>query len=267
MNPSSSEAEVRSGANDEAWGREQLAQNPHDRADKPERVRRMFAAIARSYDLNNRLHSFGRDQAWRRAAVRMAGVREGEEVLDCACGTGDLTLAFARTGAKRIVGTDFTQEMLDIAGDKLPKARLRDASGRVSFRRADAMDLPFEDGSFDVVSIAFGIRNVADPKRAIAEFFRVLRPGGRVVILEFDEPRNPLIRLGNRFYCRSVMPITATLIARDTSGAYKYLPRSVETFMKRDEMQGALRGAGFGELRARAMTFGVCVCHVGVKGA
>ena len=155
----------------------------------------MFAAIARSYDLNNRLHSFGRDQAWRKAAVKLANVRAGEEVVDCACGTGDLTLAFAKTNAKRVVGTDFTQEMLDIAGTKL-----RDASGRVTFQQADAMNLPFDDGSFDVVSIAFGIRNVADPSKAIAEFHRVLRPGGRVVILEFDEPRNPLIRFGNDLY-------------------------------------------------------------------
>lgn len=259
MNPSSSpQAETPP----RAWTSDQLAQNPHERADKPERVRRMFAAIARSYDLNNRLHSLGRDQAWRRAAVRLAGVREGDEVLDCACGTGDLTLAFARTAAGRIVGTDFTREMLDIAGTKLPMGE----AGRVSFQQADAMALPFEDASFDVVSIAFGIRNVAEPKRAIAEFFRVLRPGGRVVILEFDEPRNPLVRFGNNLYTRRIMPMTATLIARDRSGAYKYLPRSVETFMKRDEMQGSLREAGFGELRAKPMTFGVCVCHVGVKG-
>ena len=254
----------------QAWTPDQLAQNPHDRADKPERVRRMFAAIARSYDLNNRLHSFGRDQAWRKAAVRLAQVKAGDEVLDCACGTGDLTLAFAKTGAKRIVGTDFTQEMLDIAGTKLPKARQRntkphDPSGRVTFQRADAMALPFADASFDVVSIAFGIRNVAEPRRALAEFFRVLRPGGRVVILEFDEPRNPLIRLGNNLYTKRIMPLTATLIARDRSGAYKYLPRSVETFMKREAMQAALREAGFTDLRAKPMTFGVCVCHVGVK--
>lgn len=230
------------------------------RDDKPERVRNMFAAIADSYDLNNRVHSFGRDQAWRKAAVRLADVKEGDEVLDCACGTGDLTLAFAKTNAKRIVGSDFTQEMLDIAGTKLA-----DASGRVSFQQADAMALPFDDGSFDVVSIAFGIRNVADPAKAIAEFHRVLRPGGRLVILEFDEPRNPIIRLGNSFYTKVVMPITATLIARDKSGAYKYLPKSVETFMKREEMQAALKSAGFSDLHAKPMTFGVCVCHRGVK--
>lgn len=244
----------------EAWSREQLAENPHERQDKPERVRSMFAAIARSYDLNNRLHSFWRDQAWRKAAVRLADVQEGDEILDCACGTGDLTLAFANTKAKRVVGTDFTQEMLDIADTKL-----HDSSGRVSFQQADAMNLPFDDESFDVVSIAFGIRNVADPKKAIAEFYRVLRPGGRLVILEFDEPRNPLIRLGNNFYCKSVMPMTATIIARDRSGAYRYLPKSVETFMKREEMQAAMRDAGFSGLIAKPMTFGVCVCHAGSK--
>lgn len=265
MNPSSSQTEARpdlqTPAKTEAWSRDQLTQNPHEQADKPERVRKMFAAIARSYDLNNRLHSFGRDQAWRKAAVKLSDVREGEEVLDCACGTGDLTLAFAKTGAKHVVGSDFTQEMLDIAGTKL-----RDDSGRVTFQQADAMNLPFDDGSFDVVSIAFGIRNVADPARAIAEFHRVLRPGGRVVILEFDEPKNPLIRVGNDLYTKHIMPMTATLIARDKSGAYRYLPKSVETFMKREAMQSALRQAGFGELKAKPMTFGVCVCHVGVKG-
>ena len=220
----------------------------------------MFAAIAGSYDLNNRLHSFGRDQAWRRAAVRLAQVRAGDEVLDCACGTGDLTFAFARTDASRIVGTDFTQEMLDIAEQKRG-----DQTGRVSFQRADAMALPFDDASFDVVSIAFGIRNVADPGRAFAEFFRVLRPGGRVVILEFDEPRLAPIRVLNNLYTRVIMPRTASLIAHDRSGAYRYLPKSVETFMKREELQENLRAAGFSQTRTHPMTFGVCVAHVGVK--
>lgn len=244
----------------QAWTKSDLGENPHTRADKPERVRSMFAAIAGSYDLNNRVHSFGRDQAWRRAAVRLAGVKPGERVLDCACGTGDLTLAFAKTQAAEIVGTDFTQEMLDLAGRKT-------SDPRVTYQQADAMNLPFEDASFDVVSIAFGIRNVADPSKAIAEFFRVLKPGGRVVILEFDEPRNPIIRLGSDVFTKGVMPITATLIARDRSGAYRYLPKSVETFMKREDMQRALTSAGFTELIAKPLTFGVCVCHVGLKEA
>ena len=219
----------------------------------------MFAAIAGSYDLNNRLHSFGRDQAWRRAAVRLAAVNEGDEILDCACGTGDLTFAFAKTAASRIIGTDFTQEMLDIADRK------RRGDERISFQRAYAMALPFDDSSFDVVSIAFGIRNVASPAKAIGEFFRVLRPGGRVVILEFDEPRLAPIRTLNNLYTRVIMPRTASLIAHDRSGAYRYLPKSVETFMKREEMQQCLSDAGFEQTQANPMTFGVCVAHVGKK--
>ena len=125
------------------------------------------------------------------------------------------------------------------------------------------MSLPFADGSFDVVSIAFGIRNVERPPRALAEFRRVLRPGGRVVVLEFDKPRVAPIRWGSDFYTNRVMPLTATLISRDRSGAYKYLPRSVRTFYTREEMAGRLEEAGFEVVRARPLTFGVCVCYVG----
>lgn len=260
-----------------AWSDGELAGNPHAHGDKPVKVRRMFAAIARSYDLNNRLHSFGRDVAWRRAAVRLAGVKPGEDVLDVACGTGDLTRAFCDTPARRVVGLDFTPEMLDIAchkcgvprglrSNEAPAAR-RGGPGPVSpeFLDGDATNLPFEDGAFDVVSIAFGIRNVGDTARALAEFRRVLRPGGRVVILEFDRPRNPLIAWANDVYTSKVMPWSATLISRDSSGAYRYLPKSIETFLTREQMAAALEKAGFSVMTQRPMTFGVCVCSVGVR--
>src|SRR5262245_36566837 len=154
----------------------------------------MFAAIARSYDLNNRVHSLGRDQAWRRKAVRLCVVKSSDRVLDVACGTGDLTNAFAESGVASVTGLDFTEEMLEIAQRK--SVRREDASGgRVpQYVQGDAMNLPFESASFDVVSIAFGIRNVADPAQALREFRRVLGPGGRLVVLEFSRPRNPLIR-------------------------------------------------------------------------
>lgn len=249
-----------------AWTEADLA-NPHAREDKARRVQAMFAAIARSYDLNNRVHSLWRDQAWRREAVRAAGVRRGEEVLDCACGTGDLTLAFARTTAKSVIGLDFTPEMLDLARVKTDAAGERGPGlrGSVQYVRGDAQELPFVDGSFDVVSIAFGIRNVQRPELAVREFFRVLRPGGRLVILEFDRPRLAPVRWFNDFYCGQVMPRTATLISRDRTGAYRYLPRSVGSFMDSRELGVLMERCGFERVSRRVLTFGICVLTLGHK--
>jgi demethylmenaquinone methyltransferase/2-methoxy-6-polyprenyl-1,4-benzoquinol methylase len=246
-----------------AWSENDLKDNPHRAADKADRVQRMFAAIAPRYDLNNRLHSFGRDQAWRRAAVRLAAVQSTDNVLDVACGTGDLAEAFAKAGAAAVVGIDFTQAMLDVAVQRA--ARLWPAPGRVapSYRRGDAMDLPFEHASFDIVSIAFGIRNVADPARALSEFKRVLRPGGRLVVLEFSQPANPLLRAANSFYTQRIMPLTATLIAHDRSGAYRYLPKSISTFCDRAALARLMEQAGFRNITQHPMTFGVCVAYLG----
>ncbi len=225
----------------------------------------MFAAIAPRYDLNNRLHSFGRDQAWRRVAVREAALRPGDAALDVACGTGDLAFALARAGAARVTGLDFTPEMLEIARRRA--GRFAAPATRIDWVEGDAQNLPVPDAAFDVVTIAFGLRNVADPASALAQFRRVLRPKGRLVILEFSRPRNPIIARVNDFYCRRVMPFTATLISRDRSGAYKYLPRSVETFPERDSLVSLIRGAGFDAVTQRPLTFGVCTCYRGVVAA
>ncbi len=251
---------------DTVWKDEELG-TIHQRDDKAEKVRAMFGAIARSYDLNNRVHSLWQDEAWRRTAVRMAQVRPGEVVLDMACGTGDLTQAFARRSpASLVIGGDFTHAMLELAAHK--RARLDpDVSDRVRYIEADAMALPIADESVDVVSIAFGIRNVQEPDRAIAEFRRVLKPGGRVVILEFDRPRLAPVRWFNDFYCGQVMPRTATWISRDRSGAYRYLPRSVSSFMSHEALGERLRAAGFTGIRHRSLSLGICVCTVGVRGA
>lgn len=227
----------------------------------------MFAAIARCYDLNNRLHSFGRDKAWRRKAVRFAGVTQSDRVLDVACGTGDLTLEFAAARPASVTGLDFTAAMLEIARAKAARAAHRFRSPKPEFVQGDAMNLPFADASFDIVSIAFGIRNVADPARALREFRRVLRPGGRLVVLEFTTPPSRVIRIVNDLYTCRIMPFTASWIARDRSGAYRYLPKSVAAFPSASAFAEMVAAAGFDPPRLTPLTFGVCTVYVGAVPA
>ena len=241
-----------------AWSSAELSSDPHARDDKAGRVQQMFAAIADSYDLNNRLHSFGLDQRWRRKVVNLAGDLEGKRVLDVACGTGDLAEAFAAAGPDQVEGIDFTPEMLEIARQR----PAHDASCPISWRVGDAMALDVPSQSVDVVSIAFGLRNVMVPEQAIAEFRRVLRPDGKLLILEFSEPSNSLVRACNRIYTNHIMPVTASIIARDRSGAYRYLPKSVETFLSRSAIESALKSSGFPNVRQIPMTFGVCVAYL-----
>jgi demethylmenaquinone methyltransferase/2-methoxy-6-polyprenyl-1,4-benzoquinol methylase len=268
-----------------------LLRDPHHVADKRTRVQRMFAAIAPSYDINNRLHSLWMDQHWRKKAVTLAKLNPNDVIVDVACGTGDLTFAFAnqlRTlnapetfAIGQLIGLDFTYEMLPIARAKAsayPWSQIRPVSLKnpvfvnparmsrsVLLINGDALSLPFPDACCDVVSIAFGIRNVADPAAAIKEFRRVLRPGGRLIILEFSLPTNAVLRGLYNFYFRHILPRTATLISGDKTGAYKYLPESVNTFISRQHMTDMMSSAGFGEVTQHPLTFGVCVCYRGVR--
>ncbi len=246
-----------------AWDRAHL-EDPHAQGDKADRVQAMFGAIAPRYDLNNRVHSLWRDQAWRRAAVRMAEVRDGDRVLDMACGTGDLTHLFARANASEVIGADFTPAMLELAGIK--RARLPESiASKVSYQTADAMDLPFEDASFDILSIAFGIRNVQQPTKALREFARVLKPEGRLIVLEFTVPRLAPVRWFNRLYSGWIMPRTATWISGDKSGAYKYLPKSVATFQDREQMVREIQATGFSDVRTKSLSLGICACYRGLR--
>ncbi|MEE2681013.1 MAG: bifunctional demethylmenaquinone methyltransferase/2-methoxy-6-polyprenyl-1,4-benzoquinol methylase UbiE [Planctomycetota bacterium] len=241
-----------------AWSDDELRDDLHARSDKAGKVQEMFASIAASYDMNNRVHSFGLDRWWRHRVVRALSPIQGLDVVDVACGTGDLAEAFDRAGAGSVLGVDFTPEMLDIARARARRSRLE----RIEYREGDAMRLQLDDACADVVSIAFGIRNVAKPELALMEFKRILRPGGRLVILEFSEPTNPLIRWCNRLYQNQLMPRTAAFLARDRSGAYRYLPKSITSFMGRGELAAAIQAAGFSPPRLMPMTFGVCVAYL-----
>jgi len=219
-------------------------------------IQAMFARIAPAYDINNRLHSLGRDIAWRRALVATADVKSGQAVLDAACGTGDVTGMLAAGGlAGRVVGLDFCQEMIAIAQRKF-------AGDAVEWVVGDATKLPFADATFDVVTIAFGLRNIPDIPKALAEFRRVLRPGGRLVALEFHPPRRQALGGLLSFYLWKIMPRTAGLIARDRTGAYRYLCTSMHSFMQPEELSAAMQQAGFSEASFRRLNFDLAAIHV-----
>ncbi len=245
------------------WSRGLLA-SPHAAPDKASRVRRMFNSIAPRYELVNSLFSAGRDAYWRRKAVELAKVQGDDEVLDLACGTGDFARAFGRAGPRRVVGCDFAHEML-IRAERSSRQATEATSRRLGWVEADAKELPFEDASFSVASCAFGVRNFADLESGLREMHRVLRSGGRVVILEFMRPANPVVRRFYEVFSNRIMPIAATWVSGDTSGAYRYFPRSVVTFLDTEQMCAKLQAVGFTQVTSQPLTLGVVRVFMGVR--
>jgi len=219
----------------------------------------MFARVAARYDRANHWLSLGIDRWWRRQAVRSVGVEQCHRVLDVCAGTGDLSLALAGAGAT-VVGSDFCPEMLDYAEVKAGRAGLASGCSRPRFVAADTMALPFPADSFDAASVAFGIRNVADPVAGLREMARVVRAGGRVVVLEFSLPRGPLRPL-YLLYFRRVLPRLGEWISGDHGGAYAYLSSSVMRFPERDSFLELMRDAGLVHPRYRLLTGGVAALY------
>jgi demethylmenaquinone methyltransferase/2-methoxy-6-polyprenyl-1,4-benzoquinol methylase len=227
---------------------------------EPQMVARMFGEVSPRYDLLNRVLSMGLDGSWRRLAVRMAEPSRARRVLDLATGTGDLALAFVdeRAFAGQVLGLDFTPDMIRRARDK---AAARGVAQRVRFLEGDALAIPEPDGSFDVVSIAFGVRNFADVEKGLAEAKRVLAPGGRLVVLEFFARReNPLLR----FYLGEIMPRIGRWISRSPT-AYAYLRDSTRGFLRPDEFAAKLEALGFAPVVVRKLSWGIAHCVVATK--
>jgi demethylmenaquinone methyltransferase/2-methoxy-6-polyprenyl-1,4-benzoquinol methylase len=228
------------------------------------RIRRMFGNIAPSYDLLNHLLSLNIDRYWRWRTTRLVPPQGVAPILDVCTGTGDLALAYARVAGPEvpIVGTDFCHEMLVPARHK---TRRSFGSARIQFFEADTQHLPFADSLFQITTVGFGLRNVTDTDRGIAEMVRVTRPGGRVAILEFSRPRHWLFGRLYQLYFKRVLPFVGQLISRSKENAYRYLPASVMEFPDGEALAERLRGHGLIDVRFHPFTFGIATLYVGVK--
>jgi demethylmenaquinone methyltransferase/2-methoxy-6-polyprenyl-1,4-benzoquinol methylase len=225
-------------------------------------VREMFGRIAPRYDLLNHVLSMQLDRVWRwRVTRRVRGILERPEavVLDLCCGTGDLTLALARAGKARVLGADFAHSMLVRARDKSP-------GGVFALVEADALRMPFADASFDLVTSAFGFRNLANYEGGLCEILRVLKPGGTLAILEFAEPGRGFCGDLYRWYFRSVLPKIGGMISGDST-AYSYLPASVAKFFQPEELAAVMSRAGFSSARFEVWTGGTVALHMGTRAA
>ncbi len=231
-----------------------------DETEKAGRVRRVFDSVASRYDLMNDLMSLGLHRAWKAYTVTVANVREGDRVLDIAGGTGDLARAFAKKVGERgtVVLSDINQAMLGAGRD-----RLLDAGVVLPTVACDAEKLPFADASFDLVSVAFGLRNMTHKEAALAEMCRVLRPGGRLLVLEFSKVAAPLARPYD-WYSFNVIPLIGRLVAKDAD-SYRYLAESIRMHPDQNALKAMMKGAGFGHVDVHNLAAGVVALHAGIK--
>ncbi|MGH6626774.1 MAG: bifunctional demethylmenaquinone methyltransferase/2-methoxy-6-polyprenyl-1,4-benzoquinol methylase UbiE [Burkholderiaceae bacterium] len=231
-----------------------------DENDKARRVRGVFDSVAPNYDLMNDLMSMGLHRAWKAYTVMLADVREGYEVLDIAGGTGDLALAFSKKVGKtgRVVHTDINAAMLSTGRD-----RLLDAGVALPTAVCDAEQLPFPSNHFDVVSVAFGLRNMTHKDAALAEMCRVLKPGGKLLVLEFSKVARPLEKAYD-WYSFKVLPRLGKLVAGDDA-SYRYLAESIRMHPSQEELKALMKKGGFGHVDYHNLTGGVVALHVGIK--
>ena len=233
-----------------------------EEGEKGRQVEHMFDRIAHSYDLLNHCLSLGIDKRWRRAAINSLRPYAPKKMLDVATGTGDFALLAARTlGPEGLLGVDISEGMLEVGRKKILQAGLADV---VSFRREDCMALSLPDGEYDALTVAYGIRNFQDLDRGLSEMYRVLRPGGRLVIIELTAPRRFPMRQLFWLYSHVLMPLVGRLVSRD-SKAYSYLPATMEAFPQGEVMREILQKAGFREVEFRRFTFGLSTLYTACR--
>jgi len=239
-----------------------------DNRQKANKIRRLFCEIAGSYDLANHLLSLGSDIRWRKKAAKAVNLRPGEEVLDMCCGTGALANAFAKeqTELKRIVGCDFSKTMIGLARKKQEELAKKGKPGfkNLQWQQVDCSATGLEDNSFDVVSCAFGLRNMVDLNAAFKEMRRVLKENGRVCILEFSLPGNVLMRWGYLLYFKFVLPLMGGLIS-GKFGAYRYLVNTVRKWDREVDIAGELKQIGFGDVQVLPLSLGIAKVYIAYK--
>jgi len=219
------------------------------------KVHRLFSRIASKYDLINDVQSFGLHRLWKKKVIRLAAPREDDEAVDLCCGTGDIAFLLSRT-CRLVTGLDFTQEMLDGAEERNPS----EGNGRTTFQRGDALNLPFEDKSFDIVTMGYGLRNLADLDRGISEMIRVTRKGGRIVVLEFGVPDNGLWRWCYFTYLKMFVPLFGLLFCGDAA-AYAYILESLKHYPAQKGVAERLEKAGCQEVEIVNLLGGVMSIH------
>ncbi|AMV35024.1 Demethylmenaquinone methyltransferase [Pirellula sp. SH-Sr6A] len=231
-----------------------------------DRVRAMFAQIAPRYDRLNHILSLNIDKRWRGKTLRLLRLTPGSPVLDVCTGTGDLALAISKElgPETEVVGTDFCSEMLDIA--KVKQAKTVPEGSNLRFIEADTQSLPFEEDTFQCVTVAFGLRNVSDTMRGLREMVRVTKRGGKVAVLEFSKPTAPGLKQIYNTYFLKVLPRVGQALASNDKSAYEYLPQSVQQFPCGEALANLMREAGLVDVRLTPMTLGVVTLYVGTKG-
>lgn len=239
----------------------QIKPIPSKSGSKKEQVEQMFDSISPKYDFLNHFLSLGIDNIWRRKCVNTLREISPKKILDVATGTGDLAIASLKLNPEQITGLDLSAGMLEKGKEKMKK---KGYEGIISMEKGDSENLPFDDNTYDATTVGFGVRNFEDLEKGLKEINRVIRPGGKLAVLEFSKPTNPLFKGLYNFYFLKILPLFGKVFSKSNS-AYTYLPKSVQAFPDGKDFLAVLERCGFKNTTATPLTFGICTIYTGIK--